>query len=130
MAKLGGRLNQSLLRNLLKPTGTVLVEQLSGQVVLSSILEGVDTTGPVATFSDANTSDVASDFTATVNWGDGTNSAGSVDGTAATSTTVNGLYTISGNHTYGHPGTFQVTITASAPGTPSAVTTTTLNWHR
>jgi hexosaminidase len=84
--------------------------------------------GPVASLSAPGLA--ASNITASINWGDGTNSAGSVDGTAATSTTVNGLYTISGNHTYGHPGTFQVTITASAPGTPSAVTTTTLNWHR
>jgi hexosaminidase len=84
--------------------------------------------GPVASLSAPGIA--ASNITASINWGDGTNSAGSVDGTAATSTTVNGLYTISGNHTYGHPGSFQVTITASAPGTPSVVTTTTLNWHR
>jgi hypothetical protein len=53
-----------------------------------------------------------------------------VDGTAATSATVNGLYTINGAHTYGHPGAFHVTITVSATGTPSATTTTTLKWHR
>jgi hexosaminidase len=72
----------------------------------------------------------ASNITASINWGDGTTSAGTVDGTAATSTTVNGLYTISGTHTYRNPGTFQVTITVSATGTPSATTTTTLSWHR
>ena len=55
---------------------------------------------------------------------------GTVDGTAATSATVNGLYTINGAHTYGHPGAFHVTITVSATGTPSATTTTTLKWHR
>ena len=65
-----------------------------------------------------------------INWGDGTSSAGTVDGTAATSATVNGLYTINGTHTYGHPGAFHVTITVSATGTPSATTTTTLSWHR
>jgi hexosaminidase len=72
----------------------------------------------------------ASNITASINWGDGTTSAGTVDGTAATSATVNGLYTISGTHTYRNPGTFQVTITVSATGTPSATTTTTLSWHR
>jgi hexosaminidase len=72
----------------------------------------------------------ASSITVSINWGDGSSSAGSVDGTAATSSTVNGLYTISGGHTYGHPGTFKVTISAGAPGTPTATTTTTLSWHR
>ena len=72
----------------------------------------------------------ASNITVRVDWGDGSSSAGSVDGTAATSSTVNGLYTISGAHTYGHPGTFKVTISAGAPGTPTATTTTTLSWHR
>ena len=72
----------------------------------------------------------ASNITASINWGDSTTSAGTVDGTAATSATVNGLYTVSGAHTYRHPGTFHVTITATAPGTPSVVTTTTLKWHR
>ena len=72
----------------------------------------------------------ASNITASINWGDGNTSAGTVDGTAATSATVNGLYTINGAHTYGHPGAFHVTITVSATGTPSATTTTTLKWHR
>ena len=72
----------------------------------------------------------ASNITVRVDWGDGSSSAGSVDGTAATSSTVNGLYTINGGHTYGHPGTFKVTISAGVPGTPTATTTTTLSWHR
>ena len=72
----------------------------------------------------------ASNITVRVDWGDGSSSAGSVDGTAATSSTVNGLYTINGGHTYGHPGTFKITISAGVPGTPTATTTTTLSWHR
>jgi hexosaminidase len=84
--------------------------------------------GPVASLSAPGIA--ASSITAHIDWGDGASGAGTVDGTAATSTTVNGLYTISGAHTYGQPGTFNVTISVSAPGTPSVVTTTTLSWQQ
>lgn len=64
----------------------------------------------------------ASAIAATVDWGDGATSAGVVSGTAATSTSVNGLYTISGSHDYG-PGhhDYSPTVTVTAPGT-AAVT--------
>jgi len=55
--------------------------------------------------------------TATVSWGDGTSSAGTVSGTAATPTTVNGLYSVSGSHTYPHPGVYHGTVTVTAAGT-------------
>jgi hexosaminidase len=56
----------------------------------------------------------ADSITATIDWGDGTTSEGVVTGTAATSTSVNGLYSISGSHQYqGHnPGAPTITITA------------------
>lgn len=44
--------------------GPIMTQPLSGQVVLSSIIEGVDTTGTVATFTDTNLGDTAGDFTA------------------------------------------------------------------
>ncbi len=89
---------------------------------------GSQVSGPVASLSAPGIA--ASSITARIDWGDGTSSAGTVDGTAATPTTANGLYSISGAHTYRHPGTFHVTISASAPGTPSVITHTTLKWHR
>jgi hexosaminidase len=89
---------------------------------------GGQVSGPVASLSAPGIA--ASSITARIDWGDGTSSAGTVDGTAATPTTANGLYSISGAHTYRHPGTFHVTISASAPGTPSVITHTTLKWHR
>jgi hypothetical protein len=49
-----------------------MAQQLSGQVVLDAVQEDEKTTAVVATFSDTNTSDPASSFAATVNWGDGT----------------------------------------------------------
>ncbi|GAB3029347.1 family 20 glycosylhydrolase [Parafrigoribacterium mesophilum] len=58
----------------------------------------------------------ASVITATIQWGDGTTSAGTVSGTAATGTSVNGLYTISGSHRYEHDGhAFSASVTVIAP---------------
>ncbi len=54
-------------------------------------------------------------ITATIDWGDGTTSAGAVTGTAATSSAVNGLYSIGGDHTYAHPGTYPVSVTVTGP---------------
>lgn len=56
--------------------------------------------------------------TAAINWGDGTStSGGSVAGTASTDSTVNGLYTVGGQHSYAHAGGYFATVTVSAPGT-------------
>jgi hexosaminidase len=59
-------------------------------------------------------------ITATIRWGDGTTSAGTITGAAATGTTVNGLYAIAGNHTYHHPGEYKVTVTTTAAGASPA----------
>ena len=72
--------------------------------------------GTVATFSDAYTGNTASDFTATINWGDGTAATvGTVTGSGAT-------FTVSGGHTYATDGDYQVAVTMSddAPGTATA----------
>ena len=50
----------------------------------------------------------------TIKWGDGSTSTGDVTGTDATSTTVNSLYTIFGEHTYPHPGTYRGVVIVSA----------------
>ncbi|HLI59082.1 MAG TPA: hypothetical protein VKV21_05400, partial [Solirubrobacteraceae bacterium] len=57
-----------------------------------------------------------------ISWGDGTTSTGTVTGTPPTPTSVNGLYTVSGSHRYGHAGVHLVTVTATASGTPPAMT--------
>jgi hypothetical protein len=63
---------------------------------------------------------VAGDFAATIDWGDGTATAGSVSGSA-------GSFTVSGSHTYAAPGTDTVTVTLAddAPGTATATATST-----
>ncbi len=57
--------------------------------------------GTVATFSDADPSGTRSDYTATVSWGDGTSSAGTVSG--------NGPFAVAGTHAYAALGPYAVT---------------------
>ncbi|MGH3155591.1 MAG: beta-N-acetylhexosaminidase [Streptosporangiaceae bacterium] len=69
--------------------------------------------------------------TATVNWGDGQTSPAVVTGQprGQGETTVNGLYTVLGQHEYSHPGVYQGTITVSATGTPSVTVPFTVSWQ-
>jgi hypothetical protein len=82
--------------------------------------EGTSFTGTVATFADSNTADVASQFTATITWGDGTTSTGTVTG-------GNGSFTVTGSHTYADEGSFSVsaTLAQNPPGTAKATTQST-----
>ena len=61
----------------------------------------------VATISDPNTSAIASAYSATINWGDGSTSAGTVAG-------GNGTFTVSGSHPYAVPGTYPVGVTINS----------------
>jgi hexosaminidase len=63
-------------------------------------------------------------LTATIDWGDGTSSAGTLSGTEATSTTVNSLYTASGSHSYAAAGMYHASITVSRPGASATATFT------
>jgi uncharacterized protein (TIGR03118 family) len=84
---------------------------------------GAFTNKQVATFTDANASLLSTDFTATIDWGDGTTSSlGNVTG-------GNGTFTVTGGHEYAeeHPGTqaltMKVTIVENAPlGTTASAT--------
>src|SRR5581483_2784124 len=56
----------------------------------------------VATFTDTYTGNVPSDFTVSVDWGDGTTTAGTLSGSGAN-------YTVTGSHTYATAGQFTIT---------------------
>jgi hypothetical protein len=58
----------------------------------------------VATFTDADTHSTASEYNATIKWGDGKSSTGTIGGTG-------GHFTVTGKHTYSKRGTFTVTVT-------------------
>src|SRR5207245_9905395 len=76
---------------------------LSGESV--SATEGQSATATTATFQDSSTG-TNSQYTATVDWGDGTgSSAGTVTNTAA------GTYDVSGTNTYGEEGSYTITTT-------------------
>jgi hypothetical protein len=79
-------------------------------------------TGAVATFTDTYAANVPSDFVATINWGDGGTTPGTVTGGS-------GSFTVSGVRTYGAPGKNSVTVTLSddAPGTATASVVSTAN---
>jgi len=101
-------------------TANITASVLEGDVLTATgvninALAGTAFNGPVATFRDTFTSNVAGDFTATINWGDGTSSAGTVSGTG-------GSFTVSGSHTYGTAGNFTVSVKIAddAPGTATA----------
>ena len=82
--------------------------------------EGVAISGAtVATFTDANPNATASDFTATINWGDGTSTAGTV----VAQTT--GGFAVDGTHTYADEGNYTVGVTINdvGSGTTSATST-------
>jgi hypothetical protein len=68
--------------------------------------EGASFSGTVASFTDPDTTGGASDYTATIDWGDGTSATtgGVVDGGG-------GLFHVTGTHTYAEEGSNSVTVT-------------------
>jgi hypothetical protein len=89
---------------------------VAGQGTLSS---GALFSGAVATFTDANTAAAPSDFSATIDWGDGTTSTGTITGSA-------GSYNVSGSHTYTSSATHTVTVTVTDVDGSHATATTTI----
>jgi hypothetical protein len=67
-------------------------------------------TGPVATFTDANPSAQAGDFTATIQWGDGKTSQGTIAANG------NGGFSVSGSHTFGPAGSYAVSVRITDKG--------------
>jgi hexosaminidase len=64
----------------------------------------------------------------TIKWGDGSTSTGDVTGTNATGATVNSLYTIFGQHTYPHPGTYRGVVIVSAGNSKPVRANFTVTW--
>jgi hypothetical protein len=65
-----------------------------------SATHGVEFTGEVASFVDGTPTAVASNFTATIYWGDGATSSGTISGKTG------GPFAVSGSHTYASAGTY------------------------
>ncbi len=82
-------------------------DELVGIVEPVTPFEGMTFSGTIAEFQDALTATPASAFHATIDWGDGDSSAGTVSGSA-------GSFTVSGTHAYAEEGTFPVAVTFAA----------------
>lgn len=87
--------------------------QLTGSSLATT--EGSVLSAAVATFTDPGGPEDEGDYSAQINWGDGTVSPGTVSLSAA-----NGVYTISGNHVYLSAGNQQVTVTVQHDAAPNA----------
>jgi hypothetical protein len=74
--------------------------------------------GPTAKFTDGDPGGMSSDYTANIEWGDGTESAGAIS-----AGTGSGPYTVSGSHAYGSTGTFTITTTIKDAGGSKTVAT-------
>ncbi len=74
--------------------------------------------GEVAEFTVADPTATAASYTATIDWGDGTTTAGTVTGSA-------GRFAVSGDHTYASPGTYTIRVTISDVHDPSNSTVAT-----
>ena len=74
---------------------------------------GTQTTGVVASLQDAGGLELGSDYTASINWGDGNSSPG----------TVGAGGSVSGDHTYTAPGTYSLTVTATDDGGQTSTAT-------
>ena len=70
---------------------------------------GATFSGTVADLLDANAYATAQDFTATIDWGDNQQSAGTVSGSG-------GVFTFSGSHPYAAAGSYTVTVTITDDG--------------
>jgi PKD domain len=79
--------------------------------------------GTVATISDGDSTAVASDYTATINWGDGSSATGTISAGGGA-----GQFTVSGSHTWASGGSYpvHVAITKVNGRTTSADTTATV----
>ena len=77
-------------------TATIGDAPLTAQDATFDAPEGVSMTQPVASFTDANPAAPLSDFTATIDWGDGTQS----DGTITQPNGIGTPFLVTGTHTY------------------------------
>jgi hypothetical protein len=93
--------------------------QATGGFTLTTVA-GVNTgTQTVATFTDPGGAEVLGDYSATINWGDNSSSAGTISGPA------NGVFTVQASHLYTLAGNRAITVTVQHDSAPSGTATST-----
>lgn len=105
---------------------TVSEAPLDGSGVTLSGTQGATLAAAVAVFTHPG-AETAADFTATIDWGDGSTSAGSIAG-------ANGAFSVLGSHAYADSGDFTIKVVggekdATATVTSSAAIATVLSPH-
>lgn len=92
-------------------TGTTTVSVADAALTLTgapvTAIEGATFSGVIASFTDADPNGVASDYNATITWGDQTTSAGTISANGS------GGFAVSGSHTYAEEGNYSVAVTVS-----------------
>lgn len=78
--------------------------------------EGQSVTATVATFTDPDTKATAAEYSAMIDWGDASTSAGVITGAA-------GNFSVSGTHTYAEEGSYKVTVTVTDVDNPKSTGT-------
>lgn len=80
--------------------------------------EGAEVSGAVATFTDPDVSAAPSEYSARIEWGDGSESTGAVS-------EAGGEFSVDGSHTYAEEGSYTVTVTINDVDNASNTATTT-----
>jgi hypothetical protein len=96
--------------NLDVATAEVDVQALQVTPILVPVKEGVPFSGVIANINAVGTNLTAGSFAASINWGDGTASAGVI------ALNPSGGFTVSGNHTYPEGGQYPLSISVSQSG--------------
>jgi hypothetical protein len=103
-----------------KVTPQSLEFPIAAQPVAVHAVEGQAFSGPVATFTDSDashTADSAAKDTATIHWGDGSSTAGTITSLGG------GKYSVSGSHTYAEESGPTVSVSITDPDDPGGPAT-------
>ena len=96
-------------------SATVTDAPLTATATQPSIADATTATAfsaAVASFTDGNPAAASSDFTATINWGDSSSSAGTLSQPGGTGT----AFVVSGTHTYASNGTYPISVSVTDAG--------------
>jgi hypothetical protein len=100
-------------------TAAVADASLTPSPVTVHPMEGTSFSGTVGNFRDGNSNPDLADFSASINWGDGTTTTGAIASNGA------GGFKVTGTHTYAEEGSFAITISVTDAGGSSTVVNST-----
>jgi virginiamycin B lyase len=90
--------------------------------LLGSPVNQLQISGDIAAFNDGNPAGAASDFTASINWGDGSTTTGAVHSISV------GVFEVSGEHDYAQAGVVPITVTITDVNPSHTPQPNTLTW--